>query len=877
MNWYKKNITEISSDLDVNLNTGLNEEDVNLKREQYGWNSLREERKLSLATMFLSQFKNFMVIVLLIASAVSAFLGELSDTLTILLVVISNAALGVAQEYRAEKSLEALKKLSSPMAKVIRSGRRAEIPSKELVPGDIIILEAGDFVPADGILFECANLRVEESSLTGESVPVDKFMSIPEGDDIPLGDRKNSVFASGLITNGRAMAIVTDTGMNTEIGQIAKLLENQTEDKTPLQKKLDQLGKTLGILAIAICGAIFIIGYLQGIPAVDMFMISVSLAVAAIPEGLPAIVTIVLSIGVQRMISKNAIVRNLPAVETLGTASVICSDKTGTLTQNKMTVTKLYTYGEFQNIEDVNLSRKDVNLAFKIGLLCNDSTVEMLDGKENALGDPTELALVFSAKLLGLSKAEVARTYKRVAEIPFDSNRKLMTTVHEKDGNYYIFTKGAVDSLLERCSSVQIGDNILEFTDEMKTTVLKANETMSSDALRVLALAYKLKTELPAKLISEEVEKGLVFVGLKGMIDPPREEVREAVAKCRMAGIKPVMITGDHKVTAMAIAKTLGIMDVGDEATEGKEIEQMSESDLIERVEKYSVYARVSPEHKVRIVDAWQSRNKVVAMTGDGVNDAPALKSADIGCAMGITGTDVSKQASDIILTDDNFATIVSAVEEGRHIFDNIKKSVHFLLSCNIGELFVLFVAVVLGMPIPLLPIHILWINLVTDSLPALALGVDPPEPDIMKKLPRDPSQSIFGDGMGISIVLQGAVIGFLALSAFKIGQLTSLELGRTMTFATLALSQIVHAFNVRSRDKSIFQLGMFSNIYLIGASALSVFVIGIILVIPQFREIFKLTSLNTIDFLYIAGLSLLPLVISEAFKLLKRVFKNEF
>ncbi|AFS77900.1 calcium-translocating P-type ATPase YloB [Gottschalkia acidurici 9a] len=875
MSWYEKDIEELSSELNVDISVGLSEEEVKLRKEKYGENILKEGKRKSIISMFFSQFKDFMVIILLIASIVSGLLGEISDTVIILLVVLLNALLGVIQENKAEKSLEALKSLSSPIAKVIRNGKRLEVKSSELVPGDIILLEAGDFVPADGVLFESASLMIEESALTGESVPVEKQINIPEGENIPLGDRKNYVFTSSLVTNGRGKVIVTETGMNTEIGKIAGMLQNQEDMKTPLQEKLDELGKMLGIGALGICVVIFIIGYLQGTPLLEMFMTSVSLAVAAIPEGLPAIVTVVLSIGVQRMISKNAIIRKLPAVETLGTASVICSDKTGTLTQNKMTVTKLYTYGNLENIEDINISNKDTELALKIGLLCNDSVIETSKESEGGLGDPTEIALVVSASRHGMDKTNEEKKLERVEEIPFDSDRKLMTTVHKDNDGYKVFTKGALDVLLERCKSILIDSEIKDLTEEIKEDIRKVNHEMSEEALRVIALAYKEESKIPAEMTSEKVENDLIFVGMEGMIDPPREEAKVAVEKCKMAGIKPVMITGDHKITAMAIAKELGILENQVEAIEGKEIENMSDEDLNKNVEKYSVYARVSPEHKVRIVSAWQNNGKVVAMTGDGVNDAPALKKANIGCAMGITGTDVSKQAADMILTDDNFATIVSAVEEGRSIFDNIKKSIHFLLSCNIGEVVALFIAVVLGMPIPLLPIHILWVNLVTDSLPALALGMDPAEPDIMKRKPRDPKKSIFAGGLWTTIIVQGVIIGVITLISFNVGRRTSIELGRTMAFITLSLSQIVHTLNVRSIDKSIFKMGLFSNKYLVGADLLSILSVSIIIIIPKLREVFKLTTISGTQLLDIIGLTLTPLIVVEIVKLFKRKIKN--
>ena len=871
MDWYKKSKDEIVTELGTNLENGLSKDEVLESREKHGGNSLTEKKQKSIVAMFFSQFKNFMVIILLAAAVISGVLGEWSDTVIILIVVLLNAVIGVVQENKAEKSLEALKSLSSPSAKVLRDGKKLEIESEELVPGDIMLLDAGDFVSADGILVESASLQIEESALTGESLPVDKQTAIPEGEDLPLGDRLNNVFTSSLVTNGRGKVIVTATGMNTEIGNIAEMLQNQEEMRTPLQEKLDQLGKMLGIGALAICTIIFAIGYFQGRPALEMFLVAVSLAVAAIPEGLPAIVTIVLSLGVQRMIKKNAIIRKLPAVETLGTASVICSDKTGTLTQNKMTVTKLYTYNQLEDIDSVDVLEEDRRLALKIGLLANDSSIEEVDGEKKQLGDPTEIALVVSAENLGLLKKEHEQKMKRVEELPFDSDRKLMTTIHDDTDHFKIFTKGAVDVILNRCTKVRIGSEIKELTEGMKQEIKDVNEDMSKKALRVIALAYKEEKNIPTELTSEAVENNLIFVGMEGMIDPPREEAKVAVAKCKAAGIRPVMITGDHKITAMAIATQLGILDESGIAIEGSDVEKMTQEQLNENVEKYSVYARVSPEHKVRIVSAWQSRGKIVAMTGDGVNDAPALKKANIGCAMGITGTDVSKQAADMILTDDNFATIVEAVEEGRSIFDNIKKSINFLLSCNLGEIVALLTTIVLGMPLPLLPIHILWVNLVTDSLPALALGVDPQEPGLMERKPRDPKKSIFADGLWASIIFQGIIIGVVTLVAFNLGNRTSIEEGRTMAFVTLTLAQLMHTFNVRSTDKSIFTVGLFTNKYLIGANLLSIFLVVILIVVPQLREIFKLTLISTEYALEVIGLSLMPIVLVEIRKVFTR------
>ncbi len=870
--YFQKNIEELQKEFDVDIHAGLSVEEAEKRKNIYGENALKQTEKKSFLQMFFSQLKDFMIIILIIASFISLIVGEVADTVIILLVVILNAVLGVIQENKAEKSLEALKNLSSPAAKVVRGGRKMEVKSKNIVPGDIVIIEAGDIAPADGVLFQSANLMMEEAALTGESVPVEKNTAIPQGEDIPLGDRKNYIYTSSLAVYGRGQFIVTATGMNTEVGKIAEMLQKEEKIKTPLQEKLDELGKTLGIAVLVICALLFGIGYFQNRSLFEMFMTSISLAVAAIPEGLPAIVTIVLSIGVQRMIKRNAIIRKLPAVETLGTASVICSDKTGTLTQNKMTVTKIYTYDKLVDIDQADKDQPKEELALKIGLLCNDASLDEEDGEKKAVGDPTEVALVAAAHLHGLFKKEEESKSERVNEIPFDSDRKLMTTIHRYGKDFWVYTKGAPDVLLERCDKILLDDGIATLDEEMKSNIKKANEEMSSQALRVIALAYQEMSSLPERIVSEEIEDHLIFVGMAGMIDPPREEVKESVRISKEAGVRPVMITGDHKLTAMTIAKELGILDEGQEAIEGRVLEKMSDEDLFRNVERYSVYARVSPEHKVRIVKAWQQKGRIVAMTGDGVNDAPALKRANIGCAMGITGTDVSKEAADMVLTDDNFATIVSAIEEGRSIFDNIKKSIHFLLSCNIGEVVALAVCIVLNYPIPLLPIHILWVNLVTDSFPALALGVDPAEKDIMKRKPRDPKESIFGGGLGLVIALEGAAIGILTVIAFQIGRAESLELGRSMAFVVLSLSQLFHTFNVRAMDKSIFQVGFTSNKQLLGALFVSFLLMIGILVIPPLRDIFKLALIDSVHWGILLGISLMILVVVELAKGIKRL-----
>ena len=864
---YKVELSELIEDLRVNPEQGFTKEEVINIEKQFGKNELEGEKRTSLFKKFISQFKDFMVIILLVAAIISGIFGELKDTFIIGIVVLLNAILGLAQESKAEKSLDALKNMTIPISKVLRDGRVKEINSKDIVPGDIVILEAGDYVPADGRIVENASLKVEESALTGESLPVSKDIKIPEGENIPIGDRNNMVFSTSMVTHGRGKFIVTSTGMNTEIGKIAHMIKNEEKAQTPLQQKLEELGKWLGILALLICLSIFVLGYFQGRPPLDMFMLSVSLAVAAIPEGLPAIVTIVLSLGVQRMIKKNAIIRRLPAVETLGSASVICSDKTGTLTQNKMTATVLYTYNKVIEVDELDIKKHDVNLSITASVLCNDATIEENENEKNTIGDPTEVALIVLGYKKGLFKKDLESEMKRVREIPFDSNRKLMSTIHSYNGDYRVFTKGAPDVLLDRCSKLLTDDSLNELNDEVKKEILEQYKLMASEGLRVLAIAYKDILDIPDKITTNNIEKDLVFTGLIGMIDPPRDEVRDAVLKCKNAGIKPVMITGDYKITAITIGKNLKILNDEEEAIEGKDLDNLTEEELSNNISKYSIFARVSPEHKVRIVKAWQNNGNIVAMTGDGVNDAPSLKSANIGCAMGITGTDVSKEASDMILTDDNFSTIVSAVEEGRSIYDNIKKSIHYLLSCNIGEIIALFVAILLNLPSPLLPIHILWINLVTDSFPALSLGVEPSEKNIMERKPRDPGKSIFSEGLGLSIVIKGIIIGTVTLLAFNTGRKINLETGRTMAFITLSFSQFGNSLSIRSLDKSLFKIGFFTNKYLIGALSLSTALMLSVIFIPFLREIFELTTLAYNSWIYILLYSMLPLILGELYK----------
>ncbi len=897
-NWYNKSKEEVFKEFGISENTGLSDEQVIKNREKYGTNELQAQKKKSLFVKFLEQFKDFMIIVLIIAAIVSGVVGymedgKITDSLIILIVVIVNAIIGVAQEAKAEKSLEALQKLSSHSAKVIRNGQVNVVASRELVPGDIVVLDTGDFVPADLRIIEAANLKSQEASLTGESVPSEKNTATIENEKVGVGDRDNMLFSSSLITYGRGKGVVVETGMNTEVGKIAGIISNTVKSETPLQTKLNKLGKTLGLAALGICVVIFIIGLLYGKQPLDMFMTAVSLAVAAIPEGLAAVSTIVLAIGVQRMVKRNAIVKKLPAVETLGSASVICSDKTGTLTQNKMTVEKVFYDGKLFDMKDIKDSEiEDLKRLVHISMLCNDTKVS---ASNELTGDPTETALVDMGFKLDFTP-ELYVTYPRVEEIPFDSERKLMTTVHKVGDRYIVYTKGGVDELLKRCNSYIFEGNTKTDLDAFKVQISKQNEDMAQNALRVLAMAYKDLDHMPSKEEMKEIEADLTYVGMVGMIDPPREEVKAAVSKCKSAGIKTVMITGDHKITATAIAKALGIMEEGDEAITGAELEEMSDDDLIKRVRHIAVYARVSPEHKVRIVKAWQANGEIVAMTGDGVNDAPALKTSDIGCAMGIVGTDVSKEAADVILTDDNFSTIVSAVEEGRRIYDNILKAIQFLLSSNVGEIILLFLAILIapilankfGIDIkliePLLPIHILWVNLVTDSLPALALAVDPAEKDVMNRKPNKKQKGIFTKGMTWRIIYQGVMIGGLTLTAFILGLATKnvpeiegmtsqqvrVEIAQTMAFIVLALSELVHVFNIRNNHKSLFTGGVFSNLILIGAILLSAGLMFIVLLIPSLRQLFSIVLLPTEKLIETICLVFAPVVIVEIFKLFK-------
>ena len=864
MTFHNKSKAEVLSELNSDAARGLDAAEAARLLSEHGPNKLREKKKKTTLQRFFEQFKDVMILILILAAIISFVVvcveknwGELFEPALILLIVILNAVMGVVQESKAEKALDALKNMSAPHARVIRNGVETVIDASELVVGDIIHLEAGDFVPADARLLHSAGLKSEESALTGESVPSEKDAETVIDANAPIGDRTNMVFSGCSITYGTATAIVTATGMDTEMGKIANLLEGESDSQTPLQKKLADLGKYLGIVAIAACAIIFVVGLLNDIPPLEIFMTAVSLAVSAIPEGLPAIVTIVLSIGVQRMVKRGALIRRLPAVETLGGASVICSDKTGTLTQNRMTLTKAYVDGMTET-EAVSAQNSDeIRKLLTYGTLCCDGSVVFNGDEEQHIGDPTETAIVLAAHKNGLAKDALNEKYPRLAELPFDSDRKLMSTINSIDGKYVVIVKGAFDMMATRCISGNI------------EAAKRMTEQMSEDALRVLAIAYKEIDTLPETPTSDELESGLIFMGLVGMIDPPRPEAKDAVAVCRRAGIKPVMITGDHVVTASAIARELGILSEGDRAITGAELDAMNDTELDESVENISVYARVSPENKIRIVKAWQRKGQVVSMTGDGVNDAPALKAADIGCAMGITGTDVAKGAADMTLTDDNFATIVEAVREGRGIYANIKKVVGFLLGTNIGEVITVFVAMLLWHKTPLLSMQLLWINLVTDSLPAIALGMEAVEPGVMDKKPKPKNEGIFAHGLGIRVVLQGCMFALLTLVGFYLGEKMggTLAHGQTMAFMVLALSQVVQAFNMRS-ERSLFKIGAFSNGKLNLAALASVLLVALVLFTPA-RVAFGLEILSWQLYLIALGLIFVPLVVMEISKLL--------
>ncbi|GAA0816592.1 cation-translocating P-type ATPase [Clostridium tertium] len=868
--WFNKSSEEIIKELSSNVINGLSSADAKLILEKNGPNKLQGKKKKSTFQLFLSQINDAMIYILLVAAVISAIVGEISDAIIILIVIFVNAIIGVIQESKAEKALEALKSMSTPKALVKRDSSIIEIPSEEVVVGDIVIIDAGRYIPADLRLIESANLKIEESAFTGESVPAEKNSDIiNEENDVPIGDQHNMAFMSTLATYGRGTGIVIATGMDTQIGKIAKMLDAEDENTTPLQKKLAQLGKTLGFAAVGISIVMFIVSMFQGRDFLEMFMTSISLAVAAIPEGLPAIVAIVLALGVQRMIKENAIIRKLPSVETLGSVNIICSDKTGTLTINKMTVKKFYINGETKNLEEIDIKNDESKLLVDGMILCNDATSK--DGVQT--GDPTEVALIDVGNKINIFKEDLNKAHKRVNEIPFDSDRKLMTTVNTYDKGFNVFTKGAIDSILKISNKILINGEIKDFTKEEKEKVLMASNLMSDDALRVLALGYKvIDTEHVA---IDDLEKDLIFVGLMGMIDPPREEVKGSIQVSKNAGIRTIMITGDHKNTAVAIAKELGIANDISEAMSGSEIDTYSDEEFTKIVNNYRVFARVSPEHKVKIVKAFKAHGNIVSMTGDGVNDAPSLKAADIGVAMGITGTDVAKGAADMVLTDDNFTTIVSAVEEGRNIFNNIKKSILFLLSCNLGEVVALFVAILLNWAAPLLPIHILWVNLITDSFPALSLGVDPGDKGVMELPPRNPKESLFAGRMGKLLILNGILIGANTLFAFVLGEYLypdSLRHAQTMAFVVLSVSQLFYSLAMRNETKSLFQVGVFKNKWLIGSVLLGILLQLAIITIPFTASVFKVYPLTLTDWGIVILISLIPFVINEIIKIFFRM-----
>ena len=860
--WQTLRKEEVLRQLDTDEKQGLTEKEVKERKEKYGKNKLEEKKKESFIVKFIKQFNDFMIIILIIASIISAVVSKMQgendyvDSIIIIVIVVFNALMGVIQEAKAEKSIEALKQMTPQLAKTIRSGKTVEINAEELVKGDIIILDAGNFVPADCRILESYNLKIEESSLTGETQGAEKDADVLCSKNAPLGDMKNMAFMASIIVNGHGKAVVTDIGMNTKVGQIANMIIEDEAPQTPLQKKLGEVGKILGLACLAICVIIFVMGLIKHIEPVEMFMTSVGLAVAAIPEGLPAIVTIMLSIGVTKMAKKNSIIRKLPAVETLGSSSVICSNKTGTLTQNKMKV--------------VDVRSQNRKFIIELATLCTDCDVNVENDVTKVSGEPTEKAIVEEGINIGSVKNRLENFMPRVNEIPFDSNRKMMTTIHKIGNKYRVITKGAPDVLLQKCTK-QI-DTISEMTNQYNIKIrslenLKIqsdNRQMAQKALRVIAVAYKDLDVLPSKIDSQSIENNLTFVGLIGMIDPPRKGVKEAVQVCKNSGIKTVMITGDHLETAKAIAKDLGILEQRDLAITGQELDKMTQNQLEKNIKKYSVFARVTPEHKVRIVKAWQRNGAVVAMTGDGVNDSPALKNADIGIAMGKNGTDVAKNAADIILTDDNFVTIVEAVKQGRNIYDNIKKAIHFLIATNIGEIVTIFMGLVLGLKSPLLAIQLLWINLVTDSLPAIALGLEKPEKDIMQRKPVDSKKGIFADGLWNKIIVEGIMIGVLTLVAFSIGnKYYGLEVARTMAFLAIGFLELIHSFNVKN-ERSIFEAGLFENKYLVESLVLGIFVQTIVVVVPAFASVFEVVPLNLTQWIITVAISLLPVPIIE-------------
>lgn len=885
MMWYTKSSKQVLEELEVNEKAGLSKGEVAARLAQYGPNKLVGKKKKSLFRLFLEQLQDVLIYVLLAATAITIVIGEYTDAIIILTVVILNAVIGVVQEYKAGKAVEALQKMASPKAIVRRGNELVEVAAEEVVPGDIIILDAGRYIPADLRLLESANLQIEESALTGESVPTHKNADFVCADEnTPIGDKMNMAFMSTLVTYGRGEGVVVSTGMNTEIGKIAQILEEDHDDLTPLQIRMNELGAFLGKLCVGICVVMLGIAIFQGRPLFDMLLTSISLAVAAIPEGLAAIVAIVLALGVTRMSKIHSIVKRLPAVETLGSVSIICSDKTGTLTQNKMTVVKTYTLFNFKAIGDIveEPSCDDLTL-IKTMVLCSDATHE----NGESTGDPTEVALVVLGEKATCTKTALNEEFPRIDEKPFDSDRKLMSTLNKEGDHYRVHTKGAIDNLLRISTHVLQNGEIIPITQEIVDKYMQIANLMSDDALRVLAAAYK---DVPAPICAEEMEQDLIFIGFVGMIDPPRPEVKISIQEAKEAGITPIMITGDHKNTAVAIAKDLGICDSIEQSLTGTEIDALSDEEFAEAISHYRVFARVSPEHKVKIVRAFKARGNIVSMTGDGVNDAPSLKYADIGVAMGITGTDVAKGASDMILTDDNFTTIVHAIQEGRNIYSNIRKAVVFLLSCNLGEVLCIFISILFALPVPLSATQLLWINLVTDALPAISLGVEPGDPDAMKQPPRSPKEGFFAHGAGMRAVIGGILIGGLTLAAFYRGLSEYdytffspdipdyvVHYARTMAFVVLGCSQLFYSLSLRHERKSIFQIGLFTNPYLIGSLLFGLFLQLVVIEVPAFAEAFKTYNLTMSDWQVVFLFSLIPLVVNEVIKFVARMTGKDF
>jgi Ca2+-transporting ATPase len=893
--WWFVSASDVAKNLNTDIEKGLTSQDVKSLQEKYGPNQLEEKKGRSAFALFLDQFKDFMIWVLIGAAIVSGFLKEWVDAVAIIGIVILNSILGFVQEFRAEKSLAALKKLSSPNSKVIREGKHLVIPSSEIVPGDLVELEAGDYVPADSrVVYATGNTSTHEASLTGESTPVTKSVSRLETEETALADRVNMLFMGTSVVSGKARGLIIGTGMNTELGKIAGMIQQIEDSSTPLQKKLKEFGKIIIVIVFVLVGIIFLIGYLRGEELINLFLTAVSLAVAAIPEGLPAVVTIALALGVQRMVKRNCLIRKLPSVETLGSTSVICSDKTGTLTKNEMTVQTLFHAGAFYAVSGIGyapegdfslnnqktdpLKNKGLTRLIHATVLCNGAQLIKEESAYKIIGDPTEGSLLTMAAKTGIDKKSLETKFPFVEEIPFDSDRKQMTILRQDGTKHVAFVKGAPDILLSNCIKMQEGEVVADLDAQKRESITRANSDLADRAMRVLAVAYREFDSMPPNVDAQSIEKDLIFLGLVAMIDPPRPEVKVAMKECRSAGVKSVMITGDHKNTAVAIARDLGFYEKDSLAFTGDELDHMTEEEFKNHVDRAVVYARVSPEHKLKIVRAWREKGHVVAMTGDGVNDAPAVKEADIGVAMGITGTDVTKEVSDMVITDDNFASIVAAVEEGRGIYDNIRKFIHYLLSCNVGEIMVMLVASLARLPVPLLPIHILWVNLVTDGLPALALGVDPISKDVMKRPPRPKNESVLTRKMGVLIFIQGAFIAFCSLLAFCLVYFVEdegIERARTASFIVLACSQLFHSFNLRSNTESIFSLGFLTNKKLLYATLISFALQMAVVYVPVLQTVFKTQPLGLFDWAMVLVISSFPLLAMELVKLIGRITKK--